>query len=46
MSFRFVKLSPAQGLTDLFFMAVKNYRKRSGFVICSHFKDNAFTAVL
>jgi len=27
-------------------MAVKNYRKRSGFVIYSHFKDNAFTAVL
>ena len=26
-------------------MAVKKSRKRSGFVIYSYFKDNAFTAV-
>ena len=27
------------------FMALKNSRKRSGFVIYSHLKDSAFTAV-
>jgi len=30
---------------EIIFMAVKKSRKRSGFVIYSHFKDSEFTAV-
>ena len=35
----------SQGPSDRLLMAVKKLRKGSGFVIYSHLKDSAFTAV-
>ena len=36
----------AQTNANMHFMAVKNSRTRSGFLIYSYFKDNVFTAVI